>query len=157
MIVFINAVRAPIRAVWVRRLLTATAGLPEIENRLPPPGWSVNVRLAGDRELRRLNFRFANEDHATDVLSFPSGDVSDGFLGDVVIAWPAVLRQSREFGHAPEAEFALLAVHGFLHLLGWDHETPAEDKAMSRLAVSALKGVGLSLGPGRLFAAAPPG
>lgn len=157
MIAVINAVRAPIRAVWVRRLLAATVGLAQVETRLPAAGWSVNVRLAGDRELRRLNSRFAGDDHATDVLSFPSGDVSEGFLGDIVVSWPAVLRQSEEFGHPAEAEFALLTVHGFLHLLGWDHRTSAEEEAMNRLAVSALARVRLELGPGRLFAPVPRG
>lgn len=157
MIAFVNAVRAPIKAVWVRRLLTAAAALPPLEASLPPLSWSVNVRLAGDREVRRLNSRFAGDDHATDVLSFESGDVSEGFLGDVVISWPAVLRQSDEFGHAPEAEFALLAVHGFLHLLGWDHVTAAEERAMNRLTVMALTREDLALGPRRLLTAGPRG
>ncbi len=90
-------------------------------------------------------------DHATDVLSFPSGDTGGGFLGDLVISWQAVVRQAGEFNHPAEAEFALLAVHGFLHLLGWDHPTRREAAEMDRIQMLALEAAGLRVGAGRLL------
>src|SRR5262249_25839207 len=95
---------------------------PAVASAVAPAGAepALTIRVTGDRELRRLNREFLGEDHATDVLSFPSGDLPGGYLGDLALSWPAVLRQAEGFGHAPEVEAALLAVHGLLHLLGWD-------------------------------------
>jgi len=110
----------------------------------------LTVRVTGDRELRRLNRRFVGEDHPTDVLSFPSGDAASGYLGDLAVSWPAVQRQAHAFGHEPEAEIGLLVVHGFLHLLGWDHAAPADEQEMSRLTRDCLARSDLRLGAGRL-------
>jgi probable rRNA maturation factor len=155
---YTNPARAPVRAQWARRLLLAAAEIPEISARLPRGGWSANIRVAGDRELRRLNGRFLGEDHATDVLSFPSGDTAEGFLGDIVISWPAVCRQAEEFGHPRESEFALLAIHGFLHLLGWDHQRRSAAARMNRVQLAALAAAGVSIAGQRLAeGGAPPG
>jgi probable rRNA maturation factor len=146
----VKAVRAPVEPAWIRAAVEAAAADPEVAARLPGQ-WSATFRIAGDRELRRLNKRFLGEDHATDVLSFPSGDTGPGaYIGDAVVSWPAVERQALEFGHAPRNELALLCVHGFLHLLGWDHSNPAEETEMTRLTNSALRRVGVALPPGRL-------
>ena len=116
------------------------------------------MRISGDRELRRLNSRYLGEDHATDVLSFPSGDQGPGaHLGDIVIAWPAVVRQAAGFGHSEEGELALLAVHGFLHLLGWDHATKKDQREMNRLTLAALARSGITLAGARLLVPAPRG
>ena len=108
------------------------------------------MRVTGDRELRRLNRRFRDEDHATDVLSFPSGDLQGGYVGDLALSWPAVVRQAAEFGHPAEVEASLLAVHGLLHLLGWDHATPDEERAMTGLTLACLARAGVHPAPGRL-------
>ena len=86
-------------------------------------------------------------DSATDVLSFAG---SGHHVGDVAISWPATLRQAQQYGHPDQTELALLGVHGFLHLLGWDHASAAQRKEMSRLTVAALALSGLKLAPGRL-------
>ena len=97
---------------------------------------SVNVLLTGDGTLRRLNRRFAGEDHATDVLAFPGPhrdmqDVQDaGFLGDIAVSVPRVARQALDHGVSAERELAMLAIHGTLHLLGYDHVTPDEEREM---------------------------
>jgi probable rRNA maturation factor len=120
--------------------------------------WELAVRLSGDRELRRLNRRYLGEDHATDVLSFPTGDPAGGpHLGDIVISWPAVRRQAEEFGHSSEDELCLLAVHGFLHLLGWDHAEPAEEREMNRLTLAGLALAGVRPASGRLLEPRPAG
>ena len=116
---------------------------------------SVSVRVTSDSELRALNARFLGEDHATDVLSFPSGSGSssvdaDGYLGDIALSWAAVVRQAGEFGHSVSAEAALLCVHGLLHLLGWDHATEAEEAAMTAVTLEALALASVVVAPGRL-------
>jgi probable rRNA maturation factor len=105
------------------------------------------VRLTSDEELRRLNRDYAGTDAVTDVLSFAG---SENHLGDIAISWPMVVRQAEEFGETALTEFGLLAVHGLLHLMGWDHATAVERREMSRLTLAALQRSGLSLSPGRI-------
>ena len=155
--VVVKAVRAPVATAFLRRVLVAAAAEPEVAAALAPAGYAaeVAVRITGDRELRRLNRRFLGEDQVTDVLSFPSGDLPSGdstgaYLGDLALSWPAVRRQAEAFGHSPEAEAALLAVHGFLHLLGWDHDTAAGEREMTRLTRACLARSGVHPAAGRL-------
>ncbi len=123
------------------------ATVPEISARLPAGAPTVAVRLTSDGELRRLNRTYAEEDHATDVLSFAgAGD----HVGDIAISWPTVVRQSQEYGHPETTELALLSVHGLLHLAGWDHVTSSERKEMTRLTIAALKASGIELASRRL-------
>lgn len=77
--------------------------------------------VTNEAELRRLNREFRKQDHATDVLSFPSRQTL-GFLGDIAISFPHAQRQAAEYGHAVGAEIEVLMLHGVLHLLGMDHE-----------------------------------
>lgn len=140
----VKAVRAPVRAAFLRSALASAGAVPEVAARLPP-GASLSLRVTGDRELRRLNREFLGEDHPTDVLSFPSGDVgSDEYLGDIALSWPMVVRQAAGFGHPVEVEAVLLCVHGLLHLLGWDHRTAAEEREMGRLTRAGLAAAGVS-------------
>lgn len=97
----------------------------------------VTVALVSDRRMRALNRMFRGKDYATDVLSFPVGNRESGAgnggapgaeapaLGDIVIATGVAARQAREHGHAVGTECRLLALHGLLHLLGYDHEADA--------------------------------
>ena len=147
----VKAVRAPLAPRFIRSVVTAATEVPEVAARLPLAGWSVTIRVSGDRELHRLNRDFLGEDEPTDVLSFPSGDAeATGYLGDIVISWPAVLRQAAAFTHTPEVEAALLCVHGLLHLLGWDHAAREAEKEMNRLTVLALEKVKAEVAIGRL-------
>jgi probable rRNA maturation factor len=90
----------------------------------------VSVVLAGDGLLRRLNREYRGKDRPTDVLSFPGAGGEEG-LGDVVISVPTAARNARRLGHSVPRELDILALHGFLHVLGHDHET--DDGAMDRL------------------------
>ena len=92
-------------------------------------GTSVAVALVSDAAMRRYNRDFRGKDRTTDVLSFPDGE--DGHVGDVVVSVPQAARQARELGHSLGRELRVLLVHGWLHLLGHDHET--DDGAMMRL------------------------
>jgi len=83
--------------------------------------------LVSDRRMREYNRTFRGADRATDVLAFrgdagpdPAGRVH---LGDIVIAGPTAARQAREAGHSLARELKILALHGYLHLLGHDHES----------------------------------
>jgi probable rRNA maturation factor len=147
----VKAVPAPIPPAWFRRVLAEALQEEAVRARLPREGAELTVRITGDRELRRLNRRFLGDDHPTDVLSFPSGDPSSGYLGDLALSWPAVVRQAATFGHAAEVESALLAIHGLLHLLGWDHATLDEEREMTRLTLACLARSDLRPADGRLL------
>src|SRR5581483_5875759 len=84
---------------------------------------TVNVAVVSDARVRALNRRYRGVDRVTDVLSFPADSQTvPRFLGDIVIARGVARRQAREAGHAERVELRVLALHGFLHLLGYDHE-----------------------------------
>lgn len=143
----VKAARAPVPPSFVRSVLARTASLQEVAARLPEGTSSIAVRITGDRELRRLNKTYAGNDSVTDVLSFAG---SGAHLGDLAISWDTAVRQAAEFKHSPLAEFALLCVHGMLHLLGWDHAAASERKEMVRLTTAALELSGVRLPAGRL-------
>ena len=90
-------------------------------------GCPFDCLITTDSELRRLNREFRGNDVATDVLSFPAGQVPNGGgserLGDLAISAARARAQAREFGHTLEHEIQILMLHGLLHLLGLDHET----------------------------------
>lgn len=101
---------------------------------------SVTILLTDDERLRQLNRDYADEDHVTDVLSFEAKP-DDGFpafaeddpdesIGDIAISIPQTQRQASEKSVAFERELAMLAIHGTLHLLGYDHATPGEEREM---------------------------
>lgn len=107
----------------------------------------VTVALVGDRRMRALNRMFRGKDAVTDVLSFPvdgAASPESAALGDVVIATGAAARQAREHGHAVGTEVRILALHGLLHLLGYDHET--DGGRMARAEARLRKKGGLPVG-----------
>jgi probable rRNA maturation factor len=94
----------------------------------------VDVLLAGDATLRRLNREFRGKDKATDVLSFPAaegfaGEHAGSFAGDLAISLQTAARQAREHGHELRDEVRVLLLHGLLHLSGMDHETDRGEMA----------------------------
>ena len=115
---------------WLRRIAPASAR------------GDLCVALISDRRMRALNRQFRGKDHPTDVLSFPSDE--RGFLGDIVIAEGVAKRQAKEHGHSLKTEVQTLALHGLLHLLGYDHET--DDGRMARAEARLRKQAGLPLG-----------
>jgi probable rRNA maturation factor len=105
----------------------AAAGLDRWLSRVAPgrARGSVGIAIVTDRRMQQLNFQFRQTDKATDVLSFPSsekGGPDDGFWGDLAIAAGVAARQARAEGHSLGVELRVLALHGLLHLLGYDHE-----------------------------------
>ena len=103
------------------------------------PGRSlrITVLLTGDDTLRDLNRRFAGEDKVTDVLAFGSGTGFPGdegpatILGDIAISTPQARRQAAAAGNPEDREIAMLTAHGVLHLLGYDHAEPDEEREMT--------------------------
>ena len=105
----------------------------------------VTVLLTGDDTLRNLNRQFADEDKVTDVLAFSSGAVFPGdaegkeILGDIAISMPQARRQAAAAGHSEDREIAMLTAHGVLHLLGYDHAEPDEEREMTGITASILE------------------
>ena len=112
-----GAVRAPGLGSWLQDVAPARAR------------GAVTVAVVPDARVRALNQRYRGQNRPTDVLSFPAGE--PGELGDVVIAAGVAGRQARQAGHAMAVELRVLALHGLLHLLGYDHER--DDGRMARL------------------------
>ena len=84
---------------------------------------AVTVLDTTSTELRSLNHRFRGKDKPTDVLSFPAEMMSRGrFAGDVAISADIAAKNARRLGHSPAEEVKVLALHGLLHLAGYDHE-----------------------------------
>ena len=117
----------------------------------------VYLVMTDDGVIRELNRRYRDIDRATDVLSFPDGDImpsGERLLGEIVISVESARRQARELGHGEVRELCELALHGTLHLLGYDHErdhgdsgnvqTPAlSPSTMSPLARPVSSGLAL--------------
>ncbi|HTM68697.1 MAG TPA: rRNA maturation RNase YbeY [Candidatus Binatia bacterium] len=116
----------------------------------PDPG-AVSVRVVDDRTVRALNRAYRGKDKVTDVLSFAYGEglpasarrQGSGELGDIVISLPQVRRQAKVIGRTIKAEFGLMVVHGSLHLLGYDHESLADETAMFALQQDILMRAGI--------------
>jgi probable rRNA maturation factor len=104
---------------------------------------AVTVAVVSDARVRALNRSYRGKDRATDVLSFPTAS-SSGFLGDIVIARGVARRQARDAGHDERTEWRVLALHGLLHLLGYDHET--DSGTMARVEARLRRRGGLPAG-----------
>jgi len=97
-----------------------------LETEDQPPS-SVEVLITDADEIRRLNAEFRGVDSVTDVLSFPDGE---GSLGEIAVCLPIAEEQATERGISLESELACLAVHGGLHLLGYDDDTEESRRQM---------------------------
>ena len=89
--------------------------------------WEFSVVISNDSALREANRKYRNVDRATDVLSFPSGDGRpytrpDGYIGDLLISAARAAKQAEQHEHSVTDELRVLALHGLLHLIGFDHE-----------------------------------
>ena len=116
---------APGLGAWLRRVAPVRAR------------GELSIALVSDGKIRQLNRRFRGVDTVTDVLSFPAGRMGASvlpvrpFVGEIAIARGVARRQSSEAGHSEATEWRVLALHGLLHLLGYDHEH--DDGRMQRL------------------------
>ena len=123
----------------------------------------VAIALVSDARMRRLNRTYRRKDYATDVLSFPADRAPVPWpagsgaphaasrtphraVGDLVIATGIARRQAREAGHSYQTELRVLALHGLLHLLGYDHEDPNDRGRMKRVEATLRRKGGLKAG-----------
>ena len=127
---------------WVQRTLSQAQGDVAVVS-------DVSVRIVGRDEMQMLNRDYRKRDAATNVLSFPGGDIqglpADAIrtLGDIVICADVVNDEAEEQGKARAAHWAHMLVHGTLHLLGYDHHEEAEAAVMEGLEKSVLARYGL--------------
>lgn len=126
---FARRVRSRSLAALARQVLAAE----EVE-----AGSALSIAVTDDSAVRLLNRRFLGIDEPTDVLSFGlsaktrfvTSSAAERQLGEVVISFPTAQRQAREAGHPLDDELAHLLVHGILHILGYDHQRPAQERRM---------------------------
>ncbi len=106
---------------------------------------SVSLLLGDDKSIAELNHQFRNKDAPTNVLSFPPAPVGaePGFLGDIALAAETIVEQAQFQGKRFEHHAAHLVVHGFLHLLGYDHENPADAEVMEGRERAILASLGI--------------
>lgn len=96
---------------------------------------SVSLALVDNDTMQSLNKQYSGIDSPTDVLSFPESEVVDdcaekNFLGEIIIATEVLLQQAPKYNNTPQEEFCRLFIHGFLHLIGYDHQNDEQSKDM---------------------------
>lgn len=101
----------------------------------------VSVVFADDQEVQNLNKTFRHKDKPTNVLSFPSEE--KGELGDIILAYETVVQEAQMSGISPLHHTLHLVIHGFLHLLGYDHENENEAKEMENMEIRILKALNI--------------
>lgn len=94
-------------------------------------------------QIHKMNVDYRQIDRPTDVLSFVNDDPSIKSLGDIFISLEKAKQQADDYGHSFEREVGFLAVHGYLHLKGYDHHTPEEEKEMTEMQENILNKVKL--------------
>lgn len=138
----------------LEKLLTAGLNVVARLHKLPVQT-EVDITIVDDAEIHTLNRDYRNVDRSTDVLSFALDEESEDepklvggpeehLLGDIVISAETAARQAEEFGHGLEREIVYLAVHGLLHLLGYDHINDADKAVMRAKEEEALREIRLS-------------
>lgn len=116
-----------------------------------PAGGEVSLLLCGNDTILELNSRYRHKDSSTDVLSFPmyasreemQAETQGFLLGDIVISLDKAREQSESYGHSLEREVGFLFLHGFLHLVGYQHDLPADTAKMRHREESILELGGL--------------
>jgi len=110
------------------------------------PDCELCISFCNDADMRELNAQWRGQDKPTNVLSFstPGALAARPLLGDIVIAYETVAREAREQDKTLADHVAHMIVHGFLHLIGYDHETPAEAEAMEALERRVAKALGIN-------------
>ena len=114
----------------------------------------VSITFVTNERIQEINKEYRNKDQETDVISFAMEELGEGevmpngldiprILGDIIISVAKAEEQAEEYGHSFMRELGFLTVHGFLHLLGYDHETEDEEKIMFTRQKDILNEYGL--------------
>lgn len=104
---------------------------------------NIQVIFVTDEDIHHMNYRYRGIDKNTDVLSFINDDESENSLGDVFISIDQAKRQAESYGHSEFREIGFLAVHGYLHLIGYDHQNEEEEKKMISIQEEILRSANL--------------
>lgn len=118
-------------------------------------GTEVSITFVSNERIREINREYRDKDAPTDVISFAMEELGEGeielvgaviprVLGDIIISTSRAKEQADEYGHSYMRELGFLAVHGFLHLLGYDHMTEEDEKVMFSLQKEILDQYGLT-------------
>lgn len=126
-------------------LLTYALEVEDVDN------LEFNVIIINNEEIHKINKEYRGIDRPTDVISFALEDYKDikyendyRVLGDIYISIDKVKEQAKEYGHSEKRELAFLAVHGLLHLLGYDHMEKEDEKVMFSRQELILDGYGIT-------------
>lgn len=109
-----------------------------------------SVIIVDNKKIHEINKKYRGIDRPTDVISFALEDNEEiefdhyRVLGDIYISIDKVKEQAQEYGHSEKRELAFLTVHGFLHLLGYDHMKPEDEKVMFARQEEILNGFGIT-------------
>lgn len=114
----------------------------------------ISITFVDNNRIQEINRDYRDKDQPTDVISFALEEIGEGeieiigadmptALGDIIISIPRTREQAEEYGHSFLRELGFLAVHGFLHLLGYDHETDEEEQEMFSKQKEILAAYGL--------------
>lgn len=134
----------------VEDLLRFAAKLEEIK-----PDSEVSVTFVSNERIQEINKEYRQKDMPTDVISFALEEMGEGevqiqydqdapsILGDIIISVQMAKEQAEDYGHSMERELGFLAIHGFLHLLGYDHQTDEQEKEMFDKQKEILNAYGL--------------
>ena len=133
----------------VEKLVQHAAQLEKIED-----GSEVSITFVTNEAIHEINREYRDKDQPTDVISFAMEEMGEGeiqiigegiprILGDIIISTDRTREQAEQYGHSFERELGFLAVHGFLHLLGYDHMTEEDEKAMFGKQDAILESYGL--------------
>jgi probable rRNA maturation factor len=134
----------------IERLINFTAKKESIEEQS-----EVSVTFVSNERIQEINLEYRDKDTPTDVISFAMEELGEGevelvgegiprVLGDIIISVPKAKEQAVEYGHSFTRELGFLAVHGFLHLLGYDHMTETDEKKMFARQKEILDDYGLA-------------
>ncbi|ETT82338.1 rRNA maturation RNase YbeY [Viridibacillus sp. FSL R5-0477] len=134
----------------VEKLLQHAATVENIEDET-----ELSVTFVTNEAIHEINRQYRQKDAPTDVISFALEEMGEGeveiiaegmprILGDIIISIDRTKEQADEYGHSFERELGFLAVHGFLHLLGYDHIVPEDEKVMFGKQDEILESYGLS-------------
>jgi probable rRNA maturation factor len=134
----------------IEKLLNFAAGKENVEDNS-----EVSVTFVSNERIHEINLEFRDKDAPTDVISFAMEELGEGeiqligallprVLGDIIISIPKAEEQAKEYGHSFIRELGFLSVHGFLHLLGYDHMEKAEEEKMFSRQKEILDDYGLT-------------
>lgn len=134
----------------VEKLLQHAAKILEIEDEA-----ELSVTFVTNESIHEINRTYRQKDAPTDVISFALEEIGEGetpiiaegmprVLGDIIISTDRTIEQAEEYGHSFERELGFLAVHGFLHLLGYDHMDPEDERVMFGKQDEILNSFGLT-------------